>query len=251
MTAAFVDAHCHLDRCNDPLGVARRARQQGVVVVSVTETPADFLRASRTFAGHTNVRMALGLHPLRVIDLPRGTLRSFADLLPTVRYVGEVGLDFSPEGHRSRDAQIRLLEDLLQMADAQSKVWSLHSRRAEAEVIAHVESARVHGALHWYTGPSRLIERALAAGLYFSVNPAMCQSASGERVIRTIPKDRVLTETDAPYGRRGSMPSSPVHVRTVVNYLAHEWGWTSNEVRDQVFGNMSALYSQATGTMRN
>lgn len=119
--------------------------------------------------------------------------------MPNGDYVGEVGLGYSPAGKPSQAAQVRVLDEILDSPSAIRKVWSFHARRAETDVISKVEASGVPGILHWYTGPTALIERACAAGLYFSVNLAMLSSASGPRVVSALPRDRVLTETDAPF----------------------------------------------------
>ncbi len=50
----------------------------------------------------------------------------------------------------------------------------------------------------WVSGPAKPIDTALAAGMYFSINPAMLTSKSGKRVLDAVPPDRILTETDGP-----------------------------------------------------
>jgi hypothetical protein len=66
-------------------------------------------------------------------------------------------------------------------------VVTVHSRGAEAVVIQGLRTAGVAAILHWYTGPLGLIEEALAAGLYFSINPAMLRAEKGRKVIAAVP----------------------------------------------------------------
>jgi TatD related DNase len=89
------------------------------------------------------------------------------------------------------------------------KPLSVHSRRAEADCLdrlAHVGAAAI---LHWYSGPVGQIDRAVAAGLYFSVNPAMLKSKNGQRIVDRIPRERVLTETDGPHTKVGQRIAEP------------------------------------------
>ena len=65
---------------------------------------------------------------------------------------------------------------------------------------------------HWYSGPVDLIPAILAQGYYFSINEAMCLSKNGRAIIEKTPRDRVLTETDAPYNER-------TNIRAVLDYL--------------------------------
>jgi TatD DNase family protein len=63
--------------------------------------------------------------------------------------------------------------------------------------------------LHWYSGPLKHIDTALAAGMWFSVNPAMLRSRNGQRIVAALPPQRVVTETDGPYAKPGGRPSEP------------------------------------------
>ena len=244
-TATYIDSHCHLDQCIDPMGAARAAAQAGIVVVAMTETPARYLTAARLFAGRSNVRVALGLHPLRASRSSKADVRAFADQMANVDYIGEVGLDYSPAGKASKAAQIRILDEILGAPGAKQKVWSFHSRRAESDVVAKVETNKVPGILHWYSGPAALVERACEAGLYFSINLAMLASATGARTIAAVPRDRVLTETDAPFVKTPGARGDPTDVSRVVDGLAKTWGVSRDEAAAQVFANMAAVYALA------
>ncbi|MBA2634754.1 MAG: TatD family hydrolase [Chloroflexi bacterium] len=179
----LIDAHCHRDQCPDPIGAAHAAARAGVMVIAVTENPTRYSLGAGVFAGWPNVRVALGLHPLGAIRSSKADVQAFIDQMPNVDYVGEVGLDYSPAGKPSQAAQVRVFDAILDAPWAIRKVWSLHARRAETDVIAKVEASGVPGILHWYTGPTALIERACAAGLNFFVNLAMLSSASGTRIV--------------------------------------------------------------------
>ena len=243
-TATFIDSHCHLDQLSDPIAAARAAAQAGIVVVAVTETPARYLAAARLFAGRSNVRVALGLHPLRASRSSKADVRAFIDQMSNVDYIGEVGLDYSPAGRASKAAQVRVLDEILEAPGAKQKVWSFHARRAESDVVAKVEATKVPGILHWYTGPAALVERACEAGLFFSINLAMLASATGARTIATLPRDRVLTETDAPFVKAPGARGDPTDVSRVVDGLAKAWQVSREAAAAQVFANMAAVHAR-------
>ena len=58
---------------------------------------------------------------------------------------------------------------------------------------------------HWYSGPIKLIPDILAQGYYFSVNEAMTLSKNGRAIIDRIPRERMLTESDAPYNEKSDI----------------------------------------------
>ena len=80
------------------------------------------------------------------------------------------------------------------------KFISIHSRKAESAVLDILdEEKRVPAVLHWYSGSTSELDRAVSKGHYFSINPAMINSKSGKKIIDRIPPERILTETDGPF----------------------------------------------------
>lgn len=242
----YLDAHCHVDRFPSPVQVWRDAVDAGTVTIAVTELPSSFRLLAAKFGKRSGLRLALGFHPLRVAGCPPSELRLFQRLLASTDYVGEVGLDFSQHGRASRDQQVALLERLLSEPAIGRKVLSVHTRRAEQATIERLSAARIHAILHWYSGPLGLIDEALAAGLYFSINPAMTRSAHGRRVIAAIAPERALTETDGPYVRVGQRPSEPADMPALVDTLAAMWRVEPAEARTRIWSNMAELFSRAT-----
>jgi TatD DNase family protein len=119
----------------------------------------------------------------------------------------------------------------------------VRSRGAENAVIERLQAANATGILHWYPGPVQLIDRALSAGLDFSINPAMLRSQNGRRIIAAIPRERTLTETDGPYTRIQSRIAEPKDIPWVVQQIAHWWRESAADVRDRTLSNMTALFS--------
>jgi TatD DNase family protein len=159
--------------------------------------------------------------------------------------VGEVGLDFSREGQASRRRQIQVFEAVLAHSAIRSKVLTVHSRRAEVETIDRLVEAGVPAILHWYSGAVKHIERALDAGMCFSVNPAMLRSPSGLRVLAAVPSERILVETDGPYVRTDGRHVEPDDVPVVVRALAERWGMTPAEAGLRVEETLGFLRSRA------
>jgi TatD DNase family protein len=237
----YVDTHCHLDRYPRPLEVLERASSAGVTIVAVTELPSSYQALSVKLGSRSGIVPAIGLHPLRAGTASALERSLFDRLLAGAPLVGEVGLDFSREGQASRRAQIQVFESILSHSALRSKVLTVHSRRAEAETIGRLVDARVAGILHWYSGPAKHIEPALAAGLVFSINPAMLRSSTGSRVLAAVPQDRVLIETDGPYVRLGNRPVRPDDVPGVVVSLAERWKLTPTEVVQMIHATWNRL----------
>ncbi|MGW3558120.1 TatD family hydrolase [Streptomyces sp. NPDC000963] len=240
------DTHCHLTGYRDPIAVLDEATKADVDVVAVTEDPGEY-RLLRARLGRRNgVTPALGMHPLRAHSFTPADLARFLRMLSQATWIGEVGLDFSPAGRPTRTAQTHIFEAILGDARARSLPITIHSRGAEKETINRLLQTDVRSAiLHWYTGPATLIDNALAAGAYFSINPAMTATAKGRTLLAAVPMDRILLETDGPFTRVGPRPSRPSDLPTMLDHLAIRWDLPAHAVIQQVQGNQQRLHGLA------
>lgn len=237
MSERLIDTHCHVSAYPDPIGVLVGATAAKVSVVIVTEEPGQY-RLLRTRIGHRpGVDLALGLHPLRAAELGGNDVARLFRLLPQARWLGEVGLDFSPAGAPTRRAQLRLFDMLLAEPTVCALPMTVHSRGAAKETVKHLLDAKARAILHWYTGPLAVAEEALAAGLYFSINHAMLTSTRGAALIKLLPPDRILLETDGPYTRSGSQPAQPKDLPSIVELLATRWSRTVADARALIVHN--------------
>lgn len=237
----LLDAHCHVDRFASAAQVLRAAAHANVTTVAVTELPSACQRLAMLLGARRDVRVALGLHPLRAAQASALELRLFDRLVDDAEWIGEVGLDFSRVGAPTRRRQLRVFEHVLGHPRIARKVLSVHSRGAERETVEMLAETRATAVLHWYTGPLTPLDDALAAGMYFSVNPAMLASKSGMRVIRALPHDRVLIETDGPHTKRNGRPAEPCHVPSIATDLAGAWGLSPNEALSLLEGSAKRL----------
>ncbi len=238
----FIDTHCHIDHYEDPLTIIRSLDTTAIMVIAVTTSPSAFVHLRRRFADERHLRFALGVHPLHAATLVESEWAIFNRCLAETRYVGEVGLDFSPQGISSRTGQERAFRRVLQAVAGSDKVLSIHSRRAEATVLELLLEFKARPAVfHWYSGPLGVLDQVLRAGHYCSLNPAMVRSAHGQKVIGRLPKERVLVETDGPYVKIGGRPATPKDIDLVYRYLSEHWGQSLSQVIEQVYSNFQAL----------
>src|SRR5690348_12050008 len=105
MNAPSVDFHCHLDLYPNQVEVIEECEEARVFTLGVTTTPKAWDRNFTLSKACRYVRPALGLHP-QLVSERAAEMSLWETLLPQARYVGEVGLDASPEHVRSYEAQI-------------------------------------------------------------------------------------------------------------------------------------------------
>lgn len=240
----MLDSHCHLDRYKDPRAIARKASQQGVFVIAVTNLPSHFAAGLPHVKLMPRVRLALGLHPLAANDHPKER-DQFTDLLPRTSFVGEVGLDFSREGKGTEDIQLESFALVSRSVASTPKFVTLHSRGAEKETLSVLTRSNVRPVVfHWYSGSVGTLDDILTAGHYFSINPAMTTSTHGQKIISRVPKNRLLTETDGPYTRFQGRDSTPNAVQHVEAHLGSIWNQSPEDVRRIVWSNFKSLLSE-------
>jgi TatD DNase family protein len=243
----LIDLHCHLDLFRDPAAILEEVEAKGVFVLAVTTTPKAWRGNQRLMAERSRIHVALGLHPELVAER-HSELALWETLLKETKFVGEIGLDGSPEFRGSWELQKATLARMLNAcAHTGGKIISLHSRRAASAVLDAIETERGAGVpiLHWFSGSKKELDRAVGLGCWFSVGPAMLRSEAGRKLAAVMPRDRVLTETDAPFAQINGRPLMPWEVVSIHPVLAQLWRCSENDVSQRLQGNLCRLMSHA------
>jgi TatD DNase family protein len=219
----WIDFHCHIDLYPDYVNLITECEQAQVAVLAITTTPKAWKR-NRELATGKFVRVALGLHPQLVAERA-SELSLWETLLPEARFIGEVGLDAGPRFYSSFNEQKMVFQRILEAsAEAKNKILSVHSVRCTSMVLNMIErflpADRGKVVLHWFTGSIAEARRAVEMGCYFSINADMMRSSRGRDLILALPLDRILTETDGPFGVLKNKPSRPTDMPLVVDDLA-------------------------------
>ncbi len=242
---AGVDFHCHLDLYPDHQAAIARAEAARIYTLTVTTTPKAWPR-NHELTRHTRyVRAALGLHPQLVAERS-SELSLWERHLPETRYVGEVGLDAGPQFYKSFDLQKQVFQRVLERcADAGGKILTVHSVRSAPAVLdmieAHLPSERGKIVLHWFTGSKSDARRAADLGCYFSVNAEMTRSDRGLELIGTLPRERILTETDGPFTQIASRPAEPCDATTAAADIGQSLGLSPEAMRKLILSNLRTL----------
>lgn len=244
---ASIDFHCHLDLYPDPHAVALEIAARGTYVLSVTTTPSAFEGTAALAPTNGRIRTALGLHPELAVERA-SELRLFEKLLPSTVYVGEVGLDGSRNHRKTLDDQARILMEILIMcARAGGKIISLHSREARPRLLELLSLEPLAGipVLHWFAGSATEIAEAVELGCWFSVGPAMLRSERGRTAVSHIPHNRIVPETDGPFGENSGHPLMPWEANRIEVILENMWGKSKLEVHEILTDNFRRLISFA------
>jgi TatD DNase family protein len=238
----MLDAHCHIDLYPDPTQTALEADRTGVFVVCVTNMPSAYMAAEPHIRQFKKIRLALGLHPQIAEKHTDQELSLFKDLAHSTSFIGEIGLDFSRDGIKTRDKQLVFFRFALQCLGNKPKFVTLHSRGAESAVLEVLDQEYPHPVVfHWYSGALKHLENAIAAGHFFSINPAMIRNDKGKNIIARIPRDRILTESDGPFIKILNRTIEPSDVLTVEEELGKIWNTEPLAARRIVRKNFQTL----------
>jgi TatD DNase family protein len=244
------DSHAHLGACDEePAALLERARAAGVTRVVTIGTGIDSCRAALAIAdAHDGVYVSVGIDPHHAGTAEAGRLGELRELLGHERVVavGETGLD-TVRRHATPEHQRRLLEEHLALASELGLPVVIHNREADddtAEALVSFEGVVV---LHCFSSPE-LAPTAVRRGYYvsFAGNVTYPNASSLRAAAATIPRDRILVETDSPYlapqpmrGKRNE-PANVVHT---VRVLAEARGETFEDLAAATHANAAAAFA--------
>ena len=233
----MIDVHCHFDMTKNPEKYISDNEKGQIITIGMTNLPSHFQMGVNHVRQYKYIRLALGLHPLMAKEHTK-EYSKFRQYFNETSYIGEVGLDFSREGFSTKEIQIKSFEFILDTIKGKNKILSLHSRRAEKDVLEMLITQNVENAIfHWYSGSLTVLRQIVSLGFYFSVNSAMVQSDNGKKIIAEVPKELILTETDAPYINNSN-------ILQVHEYLSELWKISVLEVDNIINANFKKIVNK-------
>ncbi|PJK30159.1 TatD family hydrolase [Minwuia thermotolerans] len=255
----LVDSHCHLDylaRDGDLADVLTRARNAGVSpMLTISTKLREFDQVRAIAEAEPDVFCSVGAHPHEAGTEPDTTTAQLVELAahPKAIGIGETGLDYFYE-HSPRQVQRDVFRAHIGAARETGLPLIVHTRDAEDDTIAIVEEEMGKGAwpglIHCFSGSQRLADRMLAAGLYISISGIVTFRKAEELrdVVRSVPLERLLVETDSPYlapvpkrGKRNE-PAFTAHTAAAVAELK---GISPEALADATTANFRRLFAKA------
>jgi TatD DNase family protein len=247
----MIDTHCHLNYKPldaDVSGVIDRAVAQGVDRIIIPGTTLESSESAVALAStHDGVFAAVGVHPNDAHIAPESDIARIEALVvhPRVVAVGEVGLDYKEAFDEADESEVEarkarqkgLLWQMIAIAKANSKPLIIHSRDCFDDLydILKADAAGIPTVIHCFTGNAEQAQKWLDLGFHISLTGILTYKSAGElrEVAQTIPWDRLMIETDAPWlapqAFRGQI-CEPAMVSEVAKLLAELRGMSVEEV---------------------
>lgn len=276
-TPTFFDVHTHAHFAayrHDSAEVIARALKGGVWMVNVgtqKDTSADAVATAEQYK--EGVYAAVGLHPihteksyhdLKELGLPEGVQATGAftsrgeefdyeyykalAIHPRVVAIGECGFDFYRLESDTKERQIDAFDRQIELAQEVGKPLMIHCRHAFPDLISHLRSRKSvlkAGIIHFFTGTVEEARALYDLGFSFSFGGVTTFASDYDEALRSIPLDRIVSETDAPYvtpvPHRGKR-NEPLYVEHVVARIAFIRDEAYETVRNRLVQNAMELF---------
>jgi len=206
--------------------VLARARAAGVATIVVTGTSVEESRRAAELAEAHGLYATAGVHPHHARECDEGTIPALRAIAaqPRVVAIGECGLDFN-RNYSPHPDQEKWFVAQLELAAGLRKPLFLHSRDAHprfAEILRHHRAGKA--VAHCFTGEAAELRAYLELGLHIGITGWICDERRGKHLlelVKEIPADRLLLETDAPYLTPRDLRPQPRARRNEPSFLPH------------------------------
>ncbi len=256
----LIDSHCHLDFPDftpDFDQVIKRAQTAGVGgMLTISTKISTFDAVQRIAKNYDHIWCSVGVHPHEAnAEGQAATPEHLCQLATQGEAVafGECGLDFHYQ-HSTPEAQEASFRNHCQAARQAGLPVIIHTRDADSQTAAILRSecaqGRLTGVLHCFSGGRELAETAIELGFYISLSGIITfkNATTLREMITTLPLERILLETDAPYlapvphrGRR----NEPAFVADTAQYLATLFDMSPEALASQTTANFFRLFRKA------
>lgn len=258
----LIDSHCHLNYpglVEDEAGVLDRARARGVAgFLNISTRQREWADVVAATDRHEDVWASIGVHPHEADahpDLGTAALVKAA-AHPRVVAIGECGLDYHYD-KSDRDSQKARFRAQIEAARQAGLPLIIHTRDAEEDTAAilaeEVARGGVRGVLHCFTGTQWLADKGLEIGFYISLSGIVTfkNARDLQAVAASIPEDRLLVETDAPFlapvPHRGKA-CEPAFVADTAAFVAQLRGTSADQLAKSTTANFFRLFNKAQAT---
>lgn len=258
--ATLVDSHCHLDYPDfaeeGVAGIVARAQEAGVGhFLTICTRIAEFDKVMAAAAASPLIHCTVGTHPHHAAE-PHELDVSCAEIVkltqhPKVVGIGETGLDYH-YNHSPAAEQHKVFAAHIEAALETDLPLVIHTREADADtmrILREVGQGRARGVMHCFSGDLKLAEQSLDIGFYISFSGIITFKKADElrEVVKYVPLERMLVETDAPYlapiPHRGKR-NEPAFVKHTANMVAELKQKTYADVAAQTTANFYALFNK-------
>lgn len=236
----MIDTHAHLDTLCD---IDRGVDKIILAASNVTDSENNLILGEKY---PEKLLVSVGIHPMESQNSPAKLEKLVSENHKKITAIGECGLDFSADGDKK--LQEKVFKKQIELAIKYKLPLIIHARKAVDEVVKILKKYKnLSGVFHCYAGGNKRIKKVIDLGenWYFGIDGNLTYEEGLVDVVKNIPKDRLILETDSPYLTpvpfRGEI-NSPKNVEYIYRKVAKIWEKSFEETEKIIDENAKKLF---------
>ena len=224
----MIDVHCHLEheKFKDNKELIKSFKKELKAIITSSSHPKDFeisLQIKKEF--NSFVFLCVGLHPEYIEEFSEETLDRFEEFVKEnaneIVSIGEIGLDyFWIKDEKLREKQKWFFEKLIEFARSIKKPITVHIRDSYEDafkILENLDYQKVH--LHMFGG-DKFLDKVLSNEWKVSIGPILLRSKKHKKIVKGLPLEKIMIETDSPWMKIDVRESLPTDVKIVAERIS-------------------------------
>lgn len=249
----LIDTHAHLEDkkfANDRHQIIERAKQEGIqIIINIGSDLITSKQSIELSKEYDLIYATVGIHPHDAAKFNDNLYESFLELTKNEKVVGigEIGLDYYRD-LSPRPIQQDVFRQFIRLAKTTNLPIIVHNRESHSDILKILkeeEADKVGGVLHSFSGNVNMQKEVIDLGFYISISGVVTYSDSLAKIIKFIPHERLLIETDCPYltpvpyrGKR----NEPAYLKYTAEKVSKILGITMEEIANITTSNADRLF---------
>jgi TatD DNase family protein len=241
----IIDAHFHADFLDEVKLKEIEENKKIKLAITNSVNMVSCKKNIEISKKYPKVKLALGLYPEK--ELKKEDFDKLKKIIEENNPIalGEIGLDLH-HYKENLELQKEIFIKELDLAKEKNLPVIIHTRKAEKEVLDILESyPELKKILHCFSGKFKLVERASEMGCYFSIPTNIARSEHFQKMVRELPKEKILTETDSPYlSPFRDKKNEPAFISESIKKISEIWEISEEEVEEIIERNFKEVFNQ-------
>jgi TatD DNase family protein len=225
----MIDVHCHLEQPdfnNDRKEVIMRCKKELKSIITCCTCPKDFnLTLKMTEEYKDFIYCTIGLHPIYINKINEVQKDLFLEKIKSnkdrIIGFGEIGLDYDIiKDDDKKKKQKDLFKELISFSKSLGLPLIIHSRNSSSDAIKILENFNAKNVLMHMFGDHKQINKIIKNDWFISINGILMKSKQHKKIIRDMPLERILTETDSPWLNLKKERNTPLTIRIIIEKIA-------------------------------
>lgn len=247
----WIDSHCHLndEAFNEDVNVVLNNMAENDVTrcMLVSITPNEYIKSLTINHKDIEIKRSIGVYPEQA-DISEKEFNEYEKYFNEVDAIGEIGLDYHWNSD-NKETQKEMFIRQIEIAKKLNKPIIVHSRDASKDTFDILKEHVCKGVIHCFSSSAELAKEYVKLGYYISIAGPVTwkNSLTLQEVIKVVPLDKMLIETDCPYltpaPNRGKR-NEPSYVIYTGKYICDKLGLDEEMFKKQINANYDNLFSK-------